>query len=105
LALWKKDNENFNRSEYVALSNALQLYYEFFWKTTKAYSHALTPSMNFLQKDFVERLLQRDKVKDKDFDVSNFLYVLRPYYKGGEFDYLLNAKENLDLLQQRFIVF
>ncbi|MFZ8379506.1 conjugal transfer protein TraG, partial [Staphylococcus aureus] len=41
----------------------------------------------------------------KDFDVSNFLYVLRPYYKGGEFDYLLNAKENLDLLQQRFIVF
>jgi Bacteroides conjugation system ATPase, TraG family len=31
--------------------------------------------------------------------------VLRPYYKGGEFDYLLNASENLDLLQQRFIVF
>ena len=31
--------------------------------------------------------------------------MLRPYYKGGEFDYLLNAKENLDLLQQRFIVF
>lgn len=28
LALWKKDNETFNRSEYVALSNALQLYYE-----------------------------------------------------------------------------
>jgi conjugation system TraG family ATPase len=31
--------------------------------------------------------------------------VLRPYYKGGEFDYLLNASENLDLLHQRFIVF
>jgi conjugation system TraG family ATPase len=31
--------------------------------------------------------------------------VLRPYYKGGEFDYLLNATQNLDLLQQRFIVF
>jgi conjugation system TraG family ATPase len=30
---------------------------------------------------------------------------LRPYYKGGEFDYLLNAKQNLDLLQERFIVF
>ena len=28
LALWKKDNENFNRSEYVALSNALTGYYE-----------------------------------------------------------------------------
>jgi conjugation system TraG family ATPase len=37
--------------------------------------------------------------------MNNFLYVLRPYYKGGEFDYLLNATENLGLLQQRFIVF
>jgi len=44
-------------------------------------------------------------VKEKDFDVTNLLYVLRPYYKGGEFDYLLNATENLDLLNKRFIVF
>ena len=24
-------------------------------------------------------------MKEQDFDVENFLYVLRPYYKGGEF--------------------
>ena len=103
LALWKKDNENFNRSEYVALSNALQLYYEDLEK-----NKILFPCFNtfyeFLQTQFVQVLIN-DKVKDKDFDVSNFLYVLRPYYKGGEFDYLLNATENLDLLQQSFIVF
>ncbi|MGN6602455.1 MAG: TraG family conjugative transposon ATPase [Ginsengibacter sp.] len=103
LALWKKDNENFNRSEYVALSNALQLYYEKLSKDLK-----LFPSFNtfyeFLKVDFVE-VLKADKVKEKDFDVSNFLYVLRPYYKGGEFDYLLNATENLDLLKEKFIVF
>lgn len=50
-------------------------------------------------------MLANDKVKEKDFDINNFLYVLRPYYKGGEFDYLLNATENLELLQERFIVF
>jgi conjugation system TraG family ATPase len=49
--------------------------------------------------------LKADGVKDRDFDVHNFLYVLRPYYKGGEFDYLLNATENLDVMQQPFIVF
>jgi conjugation system TraG family ATPase len=32
------------------------------------------------------------------------MYVLRPYYKGGEFDFLLNATENLDMLNQPFIV-
>jgi conjugation system TraG family ATPase len=103
LALWKKDNETFNRSEYVALSNALQLYYE---KLAK--NRELFPCFNtfyeFLSQDFVA-VLKTDQVKDKDFDVSNFLYVLRPYYKGGEFDYLLNATENLELLHQRFIVF
>jgi conjugation system TraG family ATPase len=103
LALWKKDNENFNRSEYVALSNALQLYYEQLEKNETLFA-CFNTFYEFLQTEFVQVLIN-DKVKDKDFDVSNFLYVLRPYYKGGEFDYLLNATQNLDLLQQRFIVF
>ncbi len=103
LALWKKDNETFNRSEYVALSNALQLYYEKLDKNVTLFP-CFNTFYDFLQKDFVE-VLKIDNVKDKDFDVSNFLYVLRPYYKGGEFDYLLNATANLDLLNERFIVF
>lgn len=103
LALWKKDNETFNRSEYVALSNALQLYFEKV-ESDKNLFPCFDSFYEFLKDDFVA-VLKGDNVKDKDFDVSNFLYVLRPYYRGGEFDYLLNAKENLDLLQQRFIVF
>lgn len=103
LALWKKDDETFNRSEYVALSNALQLYYQ---KVDN--QEGVFPCFNtfydFLKDDFV-KVLQGDNVKEKDFDVNNFLYVLRPYYKGGEFDYLLNATENLELLKERFIVF
>lgn len=103
LALWKKDDETFNRSEYVALSNALQLYYQ---KVDN--QEGVFPCFNtfydFLKDDFV-MVLQGDNVKEKDFDVNNFLYVLRPYYKGGEFDYLLNATENLELLKERFIVF
>src|SRR6185503_3930079 len=50
------------------------------------------------------QVLEDGKVKEKDFDIGNFLYVLNPYYRGGEFDYLLNASENLDLLNQPFVV-
>ncbi|TDE52688.1 TraG family conjugative transposon ATPase [Flavobacterium sp. GT3P67] len=103
LALWKKDNETFNRSEYVALSNALQLYYEKL-EADKALFPCFDSFYEFLKTDFVT-VLEVDKVKEKDFDVTNFLYVLRPYYKGGEFDYLLNATENLELMKERFIVF
>jgi conjugation system TraG family ATPase len=103
LALWKKNDETFNRSEYVALSISLQIYYE---KVAK--DKSILPGFNsyyeFLKDDFVS-ILKADKVKEKDFDVENFLYVLRPYYTGGEFDYLLNATENLELLSERLIVF
>ena len=103
LALWKKDDETFNRSEYVALSNALQLYYENLEKD-KSIFPCFNTFYEFLKEEFVA-VLHGDKVKDKDFDVNNFLYVLRPYYSRGEFDYLLNATENLNLLKERFIVF
>jgi conjugation system TraG family ATPase len=102
VTLWKQENEAFNRSEYVALSNALQGYYQ-----AVAGDKKLKPSFNtfyeYLERDYVN-VLKEHKVKDKDFDMDNFLYVLRPYYRGGEFDYLLNATENLDLLAQRFVV-
>ncbi|WP_294958525.1 TraG family conjugative transposon ATPase [uncultured Flavobacterium sp.] len=103
LALWKKDDETFNRSEYVALSNALQLYFEKL-EREKGIFPCFDSFYEFLKEEFVG-ILQGDKVKEKDFDITNFLYVLRPYYQGGEFDYLLNATENLDLLKERFIVF
>ena len=37
--------------------------------------------------------------------MANFLNVLVPYYKGGEFVFLLYSKEQIDLLSKRFIVF
>jgi conjugation system TraG family ATPase len=103
LALWKKDDEQFKRSEYVALSNAIQLYFEKLDKDAALFP-CFDTFYDFLKNDFVQ-VLQGDNVKDRDFDINNFLYVLRPYYKGGEFDYLLNAHENLNLLRERLIVF
>lgn len=103
LALWKKDDEVFRRSEYVALSNALTLFYASLSKKGPA-PPCFNSFYEFVRDEFTV-VLKEDKVKDQDFDISNFLYVLMPYYKGGEFDYLLNATENLDLLNERFIVF
>lgn len=99
LALWKKDDENFTRSEYVALSNALQGYF-----ATNATFPCFNGFYDYLTGVFAKGL-EKEQVKEKDFDLANFLYVLKPYYKGGEFDFLLNATENLDLVNERLVVF
>ena len=50
-------------------------------------------------------MLADKNVREKDFDVDGFLNVLEPYYKNGEYGYLLNSDKERDLLNKRFIVF
>ena len=103
LTLWKRESEEPTRSEEVALSNAVNLYLS----KLKA-DCSVVPSFDtfyeFVETDY-RRLLEQKRVREKDFDIANFLNVLEPYYKGGEYDYLLNSDKQLDLLDKRFIVF
>ena len=103
LSLWKKDADDYNRAEYVAISTAITLYYEYLECHSDIFP-CFNSFYDFLLSEYME-VMKDGKVKEKDFDLVNLLYVLKPYYKGGEFDYLLNASENLDLLNERFIVF
>src|SRR5215204_1807461 len=63
LALWKKDNETFNRSEYVALSNALKMYYEHLDNSPNV-AACFNTFYEFLQSDFVQ-VLKSEEVKEK----------------------------------------
>ena len=103
LALWKKSDEAHYRSEYVALSSALQAYYDGLRDRPEVFP-CFDTFYSFMAEEYVS-VLREQGVKAKEFDVENFLYVVRPYYSGGEFDFLLNARENLNLLEEKFIVF
>lgn len=103
LALWKKENEVLERPEYVALSNALQGYYDKLGRCPDIFP-CFDTFYEYLREDFAAEL-QAEKVREKYVDLGNLLYVLRPFYRDGEFGYLLNATENLEMLGERFIVF
>lgn len=102
LTLWKRDDQPPSRAEEVALSNAVSGYIQ------KLQNSSVKPSFNtfyeYIKTDYKAELEQK-QVREKDFDLANFLNVLEPYYKGGEYDYLLNSESELDLLNKRFIVF
>ena len=103
LTLWKKDNEPASRSEEVAISNAVALFID-----RIKFDEGLVPSFDtfyeFVDTDY-RAILDAKHVREKEFDLANFLNVLEPYHKGGEYDFLLNSDKQIDLLDKRFVVF
>ena len=103
LTLWKRDDEPPTRAEEVALSNAVNLFLENIRR-----DNSIRPSFNTFYefiRDEYQDILREKRTREKDFDVWGFLNVLEPYYRGGEYDFLLNSDKQLDLLNKRFIVF
>ena len=103
LTLWKREDESPKRSEEVALSGAVNTYIR---KISE--NRNIRPDFNgfyeFVADDY-RRMIEEKKVREKDFDIDGFLNVLEPFYRGGDYDFLLNSDKELDLTGKRFIVF
>ena len=103
LTLWKREDEAPKRSEEVALSGAVNAYIRMISE-----NRGIKPDFNgfyeFVADDY-RRMIEEKKVREKDFDIDGFLNVLAPFYKGGDYDFLLNSDKELDLTGKRFIVF
>ena len=103
LTLWKREDEAPKRSEEVALSGAVNAYIRMISEI-----RGIRPDFNGFYEvvagDY-RRMIEEKKVREKDFDIDGFLNVLAPFYKGGDYDFLLNSDKELDLTGKRFIVF
>ena len=103
LTLWKKDNEPASRSEEVAPSNAVALFIDRIkYDETPCRLSILSTRSLWIR---TTGRYWMPGVRDKEFDITNFLNVLEPYHLGGEYDFLLNSDKQLDLLDKRFVVF
>ena len=105
LTLWKSEDDRVTKTESGELGSALSMFLE---KMNK--DKNIVPYFNsfyeFMRDEYRQEMAQRPiPIYKQDFDIDNFLTTLRQYYCGGRFDFLLNSKENIDLLNKRFVVF
>ncbi len=105
LTLWKSEDDRVTKTESGELGSALSMFLE---KMKK--NRDIVPCFNsfyeFMRDDYRAEMAQRPiPIYKQDFDIDNFLTTLRQYYHGGRFDFLLNSRENIDLLNKRFVVF
>lgn len=105
LTLWKSEEDHVSKTESGELGSALSMFLD------KMRSDGnIVPCFNsfyeFMRDEYRAEMAQRPiPIYKQDFDIDNFLTTLRQYYHGGRFDFLLNSKENIDLLNKRFVVF
>ena len=105
LTLWKSEDDRVSKTESGELGSALSMFLE---KMSK--DKEIVPCFNsfyeFMRDEYRAEMANRPiPIYKQDFDIDNFLTTLRQYYHGGRFDFLLNSKENIDLLNKRFVVF
>ena len=103
LTLWKREDEVPKRSEEVALSGAVNAYIRRITENPELRSD-FNGFYEFVRDDY-RRMMEKKRVREKDFDIDGFLNVLEPFYKGGDYDFLLNSDKEIDLTHKRFIVF
>ena len=105
LTLWKSDSEKVTKTESGELGSALNAYIELI-QTNRDIVPCFDTFYEYVRDVYRQQMAERDiKVERDDFNIDNFLTTLRQYYKGGRYDFLLNSKENIDLLSKRFVVF
>ena len=105
LTLWKSEDDKITKTESGELGSAVSAYIKKI-QQDRSIVPCFDTFYEYMLNDYRAELEKRDiKVSREDFNIDNFLTTLRQYYKGGRFDFLLNSRENIDLLHKRFIVF
>ena len=105
LTLWKTEDDKVSKTESGELGSAVNAYIGRI-RSDRTIVPCFDTFYEYMRDDYRRELEERDiKVSRDDFNIDNMLITLRQYYRGGRYDFLLNSKANIDLLNKRFVVF
>lgn len=99
--LWKKNAGDETKDEDAIIREALNEYYDHVDKTNEFMD--FNSYYRFMVEDYFPKIATTKQ--SNLINANSFENVLRMFYQGGEYDYLLNSKENIDLLHQKLIIF
>ncbi|PWJ53415.1 conjugation system TraG family ATPase [Dyadobacter jejuensis] len=111
--LFKKENEQVSKTEEVTIYNMVNGYYDYLAKNNAKHNPSSPQFIRACFNTFYDysRTLFPEEFKNQggreniDFDLSKFHYVLSPFYEGGQYDYLLNGKEDIELSKHPFVIY
>jgi len=101
--LWKGADGEINQEEDTLLSNVITAYYDAFFD--EANQRITSLSFNTFYEfgdEEIKRIIEKDKIS---FNINSFQFILKKFYKGGEYEKILNDDFDSSLFDEPFIVF
>jgi len=96
---WKGADGVLTPVERDVIANVLSAFY------TSAFANRSDLSFSSFYEFSLQKIPQIKKEENIVFDIDEFRYVLKKFYKGGEFEEILNKEADKSLFTERFIVF
>ncbi|WP_324759062.1 TraG family conjugative transposon ATPase [Sphingobacterium thalpophilum] len=101
--LWKGADGTVSPVERDVISNVISAYYaDYFGENT---NNIYKLDFNSFYEFALHKIPQIKSEERIPFDLDEFRYVLKKFYRGGEFDAILNEAADSSLFSERFIVF
>lgn len=106
--LFKTEGDAITKSESVTVYNMVSEYYLFIEKS-RINNTVIRPCFNtfyeFIKDEYRDIFKTAGGRVEKEFDIDNFLYVTNPFYRGGQYDFLLNGSDDTDLSKYPFVIY
>ncbi|RZJ23701.1 MAG: TraG family conjugative transposon ATPase [Acinetobacter sp.] len=103
--LWQGADGNVGQVERDVIANVISSYYATFFSDVA--NNKMVSKLNFNSfYDFAIAKIPQIKTEERiPFNIDEFRYVLKKFYRGGEFEAILNEDADKSLFTERFIVF
>ncbi len=101
--IWKGVDGSLSQIEDTVLANVIEAYYDDYFENM---SLDLTyPSFNSFYEFSIVKINQIMKKEKIPFDIKEYAFILKKFYKGGHFDMILNDELDSTLFNEQLIVF
>ncbi len=99
---WKGVDGSLNQIEDSILSNVIQAYYTDFFSQNATIKSLSFDSFYQFSCERIEKLMEEESIH---FDLQSYRFILKKFFKGGEYEHILNNDLDTTLFDERFIVF
>lgn len=104
--LWKGAEGSVSTIERDVIANVISAYYSEYFDMDSSQRENGTPlSFNSFYEFALKRIPEIKNQEKIPFELEEFRFVLKKFYKGGEFDTILNEATDRSLFSERFIVY